>query len=291
MENKIDIANLLKDYPKGMELYSPLCGECELYAVIQGIIHVNTKSNKLMTFYSNGRYMQDGECVLFPSKENRDWNTFQIPFKDGDIVFYNDTIAIFKEWGDETLFRTYVTKYLCYDSLIDTNVPLFGKSVRKEIRFATEEEKKKLFDAIKENGYKWNQETKTLEKLPKFKVGDRVKRISDNTLGKVVKVDDKGYYINYPKGNGVCYISFTCEKDYELTPNKFGITTLTPFESRVLVRNVGAWEPAFWGYYSEEYAYPFVVTGGNTFAQCIPYEGNEHLSGTTNDCDEYYKNW
>jgi hypothetical protein len=32
-------------------------------------------------------------------------------------------------------------------------VPLFGKNVRKEIRFATEEEKKKLFKAIKDYGY------------------------------------------------------------------------------------------------------------------------------------------
>ena len=24
---------------------------------------------------------------------------------------------------------------------------------------------------------------------------------------------------------------------------------------------------------------------------CIPYEGNEHLHNTTNDCDDYYKNW
>ena len=28
MENKINIAELLKDCPKGMELYSPLCGKC-----------------------------------------------------------------------------------------------------------------------------------------------------------------------------------------------------------------------------------------------------------------------
>ena len=36
---------------------------------------------------------------------------------------------------------------------------------------------------------------------------------------------------------------------------------------------------------------PFGVTGGKYFQQGIPYEGNEHLRATTNDCDEYYKNW
>lgn len=25
--------------------------------------------------------------------------------------------------------------------------------------------------------------------------------------------------------------------------------------------------------------------------QCIPYKGNEHLLGTTNDCNDFYKTW
>ena len=35
----------------------------------------------------------------------------------------------------------------------------------------------------------------------------------------------------------------------------------------------------------------FYAVGGCVFEQCIPYEGNEHLRGTTNDCDDYYKTW
>ena len=31
--------------------------------------------------------------------------------------------------------------------------------------------------------------------------------------------------------------------------------------------------------------------GYNKYKQCIPYEGNEHLLGTTDDCDDYYKTW
>ena len=31
--------------------------------------------------------------------------------------------------------------------------------------------------------------------------------------------------------------------------------------------------------------------GGSYYYQCIPYEGNEYLLDTTNDCDNYYKNW
>ena len=63
-------------------------------------------------------------------------------------------------------------------------------------RFATEEEKEKLFQAIKENGYKWNAETKTLEKLsqPKFKVGDKIKHKDDKTVITITGIKDDYYY-------------------------------------------------------------------------------------------------
>lgn len=207
-------------------------------------------------------------------------------FKDGDVVFYNDTIAIFKEWCDETLFRTHVTKYLCCDSLIDINVPLFGKSIRKEIRLATEEEKEKLFQAIKDNGYVWNPEIKTLEKLiePKFKVGDKVqwkedireKRIIDNVLNNCYTV----------QGYGV--ILFTDQDEWELAPNKFDITNFRDFD-KVLMRSSNAreWVATFYSHYNNNKFYGC----GMCCDQCIPYEHNEHLRGTTNDCDEYYKTW
>lgn len=171
MEQKINVAELLKDCPSGMELDCTICDNLYFNEVTPYMIRCYIKNDETynsICFHHDGSYLTCGKakCVIFPKGETT-WEGFQRPFKDGDVVFYNDTIAIFKEWGDETLFRTYVTKYLCCDSLIDTNVPLFGKSVRKETRLATEEEKQKLFDAIKANGYKWNEETKTLEKIKK----------------------------------------------------------------------------------------------------------------------------
>ena len=262
-------------------------------------------------------------------------------FKDGDIVFYNDTIAIFKEWGDETLFRAYVIKYLYNNHTIVRDAPLFGKSIRREIRFATKEEKEKLFQAIKDNGYKWNEETKTLEKLiePIFKVGDRIKNKNDKWLGTRtiqsyvvgigyfttindwVRIEDQDEYeldtdakpkfkvgdrIKYRSGeivyrivqitedsyvlDNLCSIPISIEHMYNLVPNKFDITTLKPFESRVLVRNdkSAIWKPAIYGMYKDSLHW---MVGGSAWIQCIPYEGNEHLLVTTNDCDEFYKTW
>ena len=176
MEKKINIAELLKDCPKGMELYSPLCGECRVLNIYDGLgFDVICGDNTIYNFSYDGRYNIMGECCIFPSKENRDWSKFQRPFKDGDIVFYSNTIAIFNEWGDETLFRTYCVLYTTVSNPMyqfEISIPLFGKGIRKEVRLATEEEKAKLFQAIKDNGLKWNAETKTLEKVPKIKDGD-----------------------------------------------------------------------------------------------------------------------
>ena len=130
---------------------------------------------------------------------------------------------------------------------------------------------------------------------PKFKVGDRVKHISAYTSGIIVKVDDKGYHIDYPKGEGVCYISFTLEKDYELAPNKFDITTLKPFD-KVLVRDgdTYVWEAHLFSRYYKNSDKPYICIGVevlNEYRQCIPYDSNKELLGTTNDCDNYYKTW
>ena len=293
MENKINIAELLKDCPQGMELYSPIFGEVYLDEIRPHLAIVVTTNKEQGDFKEeflyDGRYGMNGECMLFPSKNKTTWEGFQRPFKDGDVVFYDNCVSIFKEWGDETLFRNYVKVDISGGQLtLCARTSSFGKGIKREARLATEEEKQKLFDAIKVNGYKWNPDTKTLEKLPKFKVGDRVKHISACTVGIVVKVADKGYHIDYPKGEGVCYVSFTLEKDYELAPNKFDITTLKPFD-KVLMRSSNAreWVGTFYSHYSNNKFYGC----GMCCDQCIPYEHNEHLRGTTNDCDDFYKTW
>ena len=81
--------------------------------------------------------------------------------KDGDVVWAENGLSIFKKWGDFTLFYSYFTVF-------DTgNVGdrCYGKFIREYIRPATEEEKKKLFDKLAEEGYEWDAEKKELVKL------------------------------------------------------------------------------------------------------------------------------
>jgi hypothetical protein len=85
---------------------------------------------------------------------------------------------------------------------------------------------------------------------------------------------------------------FDNQNDYELVPNKFDITTLKPFD-RVLARdtNKAKWLITFFSHCNNLETYKYSCINGAGYAQCIPYKGNEHLLGTTNDCDDYFKNW
>lgn len=298
----VNIAELLKDCPQGMELDCTMFEDCTFLDVDEKannyVMRITTPCGiKYLDKY--GRYVADykAKCVIFP-KGKTTWEGFVPPcnFNDGDIVFYRDTIAIFKEWGDETLFRTHVVKYLHCDSLIDVKVPLFGKNVRKEIRFATEEEKKKLFKAIKDYGYQWYPETKTLEKLiqPKFKVGDYVAKKGGITVPVLITgVGNDCYYSNM--GNSVGFFNIKEQDDWELVTKKFDVSTLKSFD-RVLVRlnNSNQWYATLFSHVDEKlesFCRRYVTVSGKSYTQMIPYEGNEHLCGTKDNCDEFYKIW
>ena len=85
MNENIDLTKILKDCPKHTKLYSSLYGEVLFEGIITGkcnhFIEVYVKVlNSLIMFTYNGRYFLNGECVLFPSKDQRDWNKFAAPW-------------------------------------------------------------------------------------------------------------------------------------------------------------------------------------------------------------------
>jgi hypothetical protein len=163
------------------------------------------------------------------------------------------------------------------------------------IRFATEEEKQDLFQAINYSGYKWNTEAKTLEKLvkPTFKAGNKIKHKENaEWVCTIRRVEDRYYVDGHPTR---FTILFSEQDKYELVPNKFDINALKTFD-QVLVRlsNSCIWMPKFFYYYdtdSKMKYYPFITTDNIGYPQCIPYKGNEHLCRTTNNCDEFYRVW
>lgn len=181
MENKLNLVEILKDCPKGMELYSPLCGDCKLYDVNDYNIKIEIPNkDSLIILRHDGTYYVNGEIMLFP-KGKTSWEGFHRPFKNGDVLFVDCSDDEDKSYQYIFILNKpeFYGKWHSYCHLDGV-----GHFHSKETyltddeyhpRFATEEEKAKLFETIKDNGYRWDDETKTLEKLtPKFKDGDVV---------------------------------------------------------------------------------------------------------------------
>lgn len=86
----MNIAEILKDCPKGTKLYSSLYGEVELVKVKDNTIYPIVVSclefeNYIMKFDKDGKNMTaHKEPTLFPSKTQRDWNKFVVPGKESD---------------------------------------------------------------------------------------------------------------------------------------------------------------------------------------------------------------
>ncbi len=208
-------------------------------------------------------------------------------FKDGDVcITKNGIIFIYEK---KIMCNNHCGSYISLDQY-NQFIPYYVSYPEDSCYLAREEEKKKLFESIKANGYKWDEKTKTLEKLiePKFKIGDRIKhKTNTRWVCTIARVADSYYFVD---GHPTCYtVKFSEHNEYELIPNKLDINTLKPFD-KVLVRQsvIGKWGIEFFGGYSEGFYY---TTGNCMYAQCIPYEGNERLLNTTYDCDEFYKTW
>lgn len=90
MNKNIDLTKILKDCPKGTKFYSTLYGEVEFEKIKKESeypIVIITEHGNNTYIKSDGRYYgeyDDGECTLFPSKDQRDWSKFTAPWYKKD---------------------------------------------------------------------------------------------------------------------------------------------------------------------------------------------------------------
>ena len=80
MNENLDLCLILKDCPKDTELYCTFLGDVLFSKIEDNKIFIHT-SYTVYSFYSDGKFTYDGECVLFPSREQRDWSKFKVPIK------------------------------------------------------------------------------------------------------------------------------------------------------------------------------------------------------------------
>ena len=84
MNENLNLVEILKDCPKGTKLYSPIYGDVELEEVYINDdksypIRVKISKNAFNSFSEDGRNYREfnGECMLFPGKDQRDWSKFK----------------------------------------------------------------------------------------------------------------------------------------------------------------------------------------------------------------------
>lgn len=94
MDKQLDLVKILSKVPKGIKLYSLIDGEVTLkdFRHCNFPILVTDKFGSSHSFTIEGKYKDigEGECVLFPSKECRDWSNFSVDLPEGTPVFVSD---------------------------------------------------------------------------------------------------------------------------------------------------------------------------------------------------------
>ena len=184
METKINIAAILKDKPQGTKLYSSACGKCELKEADDKSFKVSFYSSKFGfmnggegTFDKNGNLYDDGECVIFPSKEMRDWSKFA--WKKGDILVNKDgNVHIIFDGFENDTYKTFHGQYYLWEeggSIVNFEEDENYMQTSDYNKANKEDAQEYIRKIEKRLGGKLNRETLGIEKaLPEFNDGDIV---------------------------------------------------------------------------------------------------------------------
>ena len=140
MNENLNLVEILKDCPKGTKLYSIIFGDVKFNHVENDTYPIVLDVRRGFTFrvLQDGRYINDfnGECTLFPSKEQRDWSKFTAPWykkerfdpktlrpfdkvlvkDDGDWIWRVDIISVPADYNDNI-------PYLIGDNDFDWIIP------------------------------------------------------------------------------------------------------------------------------------------------------------------------
>lgn len=188
MEEKINVATILKDKTQGTKLYDLLYNiDVELDTIsttdTETVVWCTNKTDNNTTChrgyseFGTVRGCTDGLQILLPSKEMRDWEKFS--WKKGDVLVCKDVNShiIFEKFNDDT-YTTFTGKhYLAENDKGEYNYVSVRYTLNTR-QFCIEEGdavQTYISNVEKEIGYKLNRETLKIEKAqPEFKDGDIV---------------------------------------------------------------------------------------------------------------------
>ena len=290
----------------------------------KSIVVKELNSSNQHRFWHDGNFFRVGQCVLQPSKKMRDWSKFAwnkgdvLSHKDGDVYI------IFEGFTDDT-YCSFVGKYYLWKENNNTEQFYEKERLlTSDFQKAGKDAAQTYINTIEKRlGGKLNMDTLEIESVqPEFKDGDIVYAESDDFHYPSIHIlningDTKRYYARLV----ICgryYESI----DYDIpafdnkNPNRLRLATeaekkllfdalakegkawdaekkaivdlkpkveLKPFD-KVLIRDDEdhPWRVSLFGYKD---ANSYYCCNGCTWNQCIPYEGNEHLLGTTKNVE------
>ena len=305
MEKELNIAAILKDKPVGLKFYSPTFGRITFNGVHKGKVYFFSDDTNAHSVKQNGKMYDGGECIIFPSKEMRDWEKFA--WKKGDVLIGDcGFVCIFKEWAsdDYTKFNG------CYfDGMPNTETAKYSK-LDNNIAYGY------IRDIENKCGGKLNLETLEIEKS-EFKDGDIVALLVRKCTHIAIFQSRQEKYIGFHavlcqndellleepfrEDDGDIELRFATDSEKQQLfealakegkawdAEKKMLVDLSkkcefkPFD-KVLVRDSESdkWRANLFGYISEDGYYCCVF---DSWVYCIPYAGNEYLLGTTKDVE------
>lgn len=315
----MDLRIYLKNFSTGTKLYSLISGEVTFKEIRGRDIVVLDNNHCEQLYHFTGRLWNTGmggECLLFPSKEFRDWEIFS-KFKKGDIIVDNiGIIAIFDHLIDGDVIVYNAIRRTNGDIIVKTDT---GIGYASRARLATQKEKDLFFKSLNEAGYFWNGE----EVVPVFKKGDIILSAGRGCIAIVDHVGEFGSYndvvyyqccldchgeFNFGVDVGVgraCDCKYATTHDQErilkklneqgyvlngdtVIKKRFDPKSFEPFQ-KVLVRSTPSahWRCTFFSHMINGIS----MCSSDNWPYCIPYENNEHLRGKTIDCDDFYQWW
>ena len=310
MEAKINIVDILKDKPVGLKFYSNTFGYISFNGVHKDKVYFFSEDTNAHSVKPNGKMYDGGECIIFPSKEMRDWGKFA--WKKGDVLAGAfGVLCIFEKWAN--------ADYTKFDSK-------FVTQKNRGITFETEDWykvtnkaviKQYISDIEEDNGGKLNLTTLVIEKpkkKPVFELGklyvfneedeDGELTIIGKLIGKNEIEDTLTFGNQYEIGNEkfVAAQAFdlrisiheelreategeaiTFHEAYTIWEKSKKQSAFKPFD-KVLVRDSESdkWRANLFGYIDKDEYYHCVYAN---WVYCIPYIGNESLLGTTKDVE------
>ena len=320
MKEKINIADILKDKPVGLKFYSNTFGYISFNGVHKDKVYFFSEDTNAHSVKPNGKMYDGGECIIFPSKEMRDWEKFS--WKKGDVLYS----AGLKEY---CVFNKFISDgYLMFISNynVDENtkrvVPKTYDPDKNTVNYekVSDEKATEIISLIEEHyGGKLNLSTLEIEKQPEFKDGDIVAIVVRKCTHIAIFQSRQEAYIGFhavlcqndellleePFREDVGDIELRLATDSEKQQlfdaiekdgkawdaEKKAILDLKPKKSefkifqKVLVRNYNGeeWIPGFFFRIHND-GCRYILVCGEIYKQCIPYNDHtEHLLGTTDE--------